>query len=65
MQIGVETTILLGAISALAGVITFLWKQVSDNHKAVYAKLTDCEQDREELWKAMYSIHPAAREIKK
>ena len=64
MSIELDTTILLGAISTLAGVITFLWKQVSDNHKAVYTKLTDCEDDREELWRTLYQIHPAAKSAK-
>lgn len=52
---------MIAAITTLSGVVTFLWKQVSDNHKAVYAKLTDCESDREELWKMMHAIHPASK----
>ena len=56
--------LLIAAVTGLAGVVTFLWKQISDNHKSIVTKLTDCEEDREELWKTLYTIHPAAKTAK-
>jgi hypothetical protein len=67
--------ILLSGITALAGVVTYLWRQITshyaelkDAHQKQYQELKadrdECIKDREELWKALYSIHPAARTIK-
>jgi hypothetical protein len=59
-----DTTVLLAGISALAGVVTYLWKQITDHHKETREARADCEADRERLWKALYAIHPASKELK-
>jgi outer membrane murein-binding lipoprotein Lpp len=41
--------ILLAGITALGGVVTVLWKQISSNQQRTEKKLDECEQDREEL----------------
>ena len=56
--------LLIAAVTSLAGVVAFLWKQVNDNCKGIQEKLADCEEDREELWKTLYQIHPAAKSAK-
>ena len=56
--------LLLAAITTLAGVVTYLWKQLTDNYKEIKVKADECEEDRQRLWRAMYSIHPACKEIK-
>jgi hypothetical protein len=64
MEIGIDTTILLGAISALGGVVTFLWRQIMTHYNETKQARDECEEDRKKLWRAMYSIHPACKEIK-
>ncbi len=64
MEIGVDTTILLGAISALGGVVTFLWRQIMTHYNETKQARDECEEDRQKLWKALYAIHPACKEIK-
>lgn len=56
--------LLIAAITTLAGVVTYLWKQLSSHYAELKAEHRECVEDRERLWKAMYSIHPASKEIK-
>ena len=53
--------LLTGAVTALSGVIVYLWRQLSSHYAELKADHNECKKDREELWKAMYSIHPAAQ----
>lgn len=53
----IETNILIAAITGLAGCVAFLWKQAVENHKAVMIKLTDCEEDRENLWREIANLN--------
>jgi hypothetical protein len=55
--------LLISAVTALSGIVTYLWKQHSDHYKELKADRDECISDREKLWKAMYSIHPASKEI--
>lgn len=55
--------LLITAITTLSGVVTYLWKQHSDHYKELKENHDDCVNDRERLWKAMYSIHPASKDI--
>jgi hypothetical protein len=65
MQIGIDTTILLGAISALGGVVTFLWRQIMNHYNETKKARDECDEDRKKLWKALYSIHPFCEEKEK
>jgi hypothetical protein len=56
--------LLIAAITTLAGVVTYLWKQLSSHYAELKAEHRECVEDRERLWKAMYTIHPASKEIK-
>ena len=56
--------LLIAAITTLAGVVTYLWKQLSSHYAELKAEHKECVDDRERLWKAMYTIHPASKEIK-
>ncbi len=56
--------LLIAAVTSLAGVVTYLWKQLSTHYSELKAEHRECVEDRERLWKAMYSIHPACKEIK-
>jgi hypothetical protein len=56
--------LLIAAVTSLAGVVTYLWKQLSNHYAELKAEHHECVDDREKLWKALYSIHPAAREVK-
>jgi hypothetical protein len=56
--------LLVTAITTLAGVVTYLWKQNSDHYKELKSDHDECVSDRQKLWKALYSIHPACKEIK-
>ncbi len=56
--------LLIAAITTLAGVVTYLWKQLSSHYSELKSEHRECVEDRERLWKAMYSIHPASKEIK-
>ena len=47
----------------MAGVVTYLWKQHSDHYKELKENHDECVDDRQKLWKAMYSIHPASKDI--
>lgn len=60
----VDTTVLLGAISALGGVVTFLWRQIMTHYNETKQARDECDEDRKKLWKALYAIHPACKEIK-
>jgi len=55
-------TMMIGAVTSLAAVVTFLWKQISDNHKETRAARDECEKDREKLWRALSSISPEIKE---
>ena len=54
---------LLAAIASLGAVVTFLWKQISDNHRETREARDECEEDRKRLWQALYQIHPASKEL--
>lgn len=56
--------LLLAAVTSLGGVVAYLWKQLSAHYNELKEQHRECVEDREKLWKAMYSIHPAAKEIK-
>ena len=62
MEIGIDTTILLGAISALGGVVTFLWRQIMTHYNETKQARDECDEDRKRLWKALYQIHPSFKE---
>lgn len=53
-------TVLATGISTLAGCVAYLWKQQTAHFATVEKKLSDCEEDREDLWKAMIAQNPAA-----
>jgi hypothetical protein len=56
--------LLIAAVTSLAGVVTYLWKQLSNHYTELKAEHRECVDDREKLWKALYSIHPACKEVK-
>ena len=56
--------LLLAGITSLGGVVAYLWTQLSAHYAELKAEHRECVEDRERLWKAMYSIHPACKEIK-
>lgn len=53
-------TVLATGISTLAGCVAYLWKQQVNHFARVEEKLTDCEEDREDLWKALIAQNPSA-----
>lgn len=56
--------LLIAAVTTLAGVVTYLWKQLTSHYSELKEEHRECVEDRERLWKAMYTIHPASKEIK-
>ena len=54
--------LLIAAVTSLAGVVTYLWKQLSNHYIELKAEHRECVEDREKLWKAMYSIHPFCKD---
>ena len=48
---------LIAAVTGLAGCIAWLYKQQIDNHKSICEKLSDCEGDREDLWKEIAKLN--------
>lgn len=56
--------LLIAGITSLAGVVAFLWKQLSSHYAELKEEHRECVEDRQKLWKAMYSIHPACKEIR-
>ena len=56
--------LLLAAVTSLGGVVAYLWKQLSAHYNELKEQHKECVDDRERLWKAMYAIHPACKEIK-
>ena len=58
-------TVLCTGISALAGCVAYLWKQQSSYFAKVEEKLTDCEEDREDLWRALIAANPSCETIRK
>jgi hypothetical protein len=56
--------LLIAAVTTLAGVVTYLWKQLTSHYAELKEEHRECVEDRERLWKAMYTIHPASKEIK-
>ena len=55
--------LLLAGITSLGGVVAYLWKQLSSHYSELKAEHRECVEDRQKLWKAMYSIHPACKDI--
>ena len=53
-------TVLLSGIGSLAGCVAYLWKQQTDHFAKVEIKLNDCEEDREDLWRALIAANPSA-----
>ena len=47
---------LIAAVTGLGGCVGFLWKQQSDTYKGIMEKLTDCESDREDLWREIANL---------
>jgi hypothetical protein len=58
-------TVLATGISALSGCVAYLWKQQTNHFATVEEKLNDCEEDREDLWKALIAQNPAAVTVRK
>lgn len=44
---------LLTAITGLGSAIGVLWRQVTKHFATIEAKLKDCEEDRNDLWKTL------------
>ena len=55
--------LLLAGITSLGGVVAYLWKQLSSHYSELKAEHRECVEDRQKLWKALYSIHPACKDI--
>ena len=53
-------SVLATGISVLAGSVAYLWKQQTNHFVRVEEKLTDCEEDREDLWRALIATNPSA-----
>ena len=53
MSDGSTTAMLLSAIGAMTGAISYLVKVIFDYHGEVQKKLGDCERDRDKLWQAL------------
>lgn len=53
-------SVLATGISVLAGSVAYLWKQQTNHFAKVEEKLTDCEEDREDLWRALIATNPSA-----
>ena len=58
-------SVLATGISALAGCVAYLWKQQSRHFANVEEKLNDCEEDREDLWRALIAQNPSAETVRK
>ena len=58
-------SILLSAIGALTGVVTYLWRTFLKTVEEIKVKLADCEDDREDLWKALIAQNPSAEAVRK
>ena len=56
--------LLIAAVTGLAGVVTFLYKQQQNRFNDMVQRHDECDDDRRKLWKALYAIHPAAKELK-
>ena len=52
-----QISMLIAAVTGLGGCVGFLWKQAVDNHQSVMLKLTDCESDREDLWREIANLN--------
>jgi hypothetical protein len=48
--------LLIAAVTSMAGVITYLWKQLTNQFNSLQKRSDECDEDRKELWKALYSI---------
>ena len=44
---------LLAAITALAGVVALLYRQVQEHYRQTLEKLNECEDDRNRLWQVI------------
>ena len=71
MQEPTVASLLIAAVTGLAGVVVFLWKQINEGNKnrevqyvELQARHDECDDDRRKLWRALYSIHPAAKELR-
>ena len=56
--------LLIAAVTGLAGCVTFLYKQQQNRFNDMVTRHDECDDDRRKLWKALYSIHPAAKELR-
>lgn len=52
---------LMSALGVLGSCVAYLYKLHQDAFKEVKEKLTDCEDDRKDLWRALYRIDPSSR----
>ena len=58
-------SLLVGALSAMATVVGYLWRLVQKTMEEIKVKLNDCEEDREDLWKALIAANPSIEIPKK
>ncbi len=56
--------LLIAGITSLGGVVAYLWKQLSSHYTELKQEHRECVEDRQELWKALYSISPAHKNKK-
>jgi len=66
MELSTDTTILLGAISALGGVVTFLWRQIMTHYSETKQAREECDEDRKKLWAEVIrcnEMHAHSQEI--
>lgn len=57
-------TVVSAVVASMGGVIAFLYRQISEQAKAVQEKLTDCEDDREDLWRFLLTKFPSDEVLK-
>ena len=59
------TNILLGAVSCLSAVVAFLYKQQVAYHLDTIKRLSECEEDRQELWGKLAGLQQKVERITK
>ena len=52
----IEDGVFMAAITALAGVVAFLWKRIDSTNEQTRKDLKECQDDRERLWKEIARI---------
>ena len=56
MNMDVVEVLILPAFGALAGVVTALWRQITNTHKTTQEKLDDCEEQGKETTKSLIEL---------